>query len=187
MPPGRYTVRLTVDGATQTQPLEVRKDPNSAGTEAEIAEQVKALAAIKGQLNEAATAVHRVEAVRLQLRQVQRLAASDAEVAGRIKALDAKLTDAEMLLVDLRQTGTGQDGVRFGSRLISKMGYLANGVATADFRPTSQAAEVQVILGTDLKSAQQAIETVLRDLPALNQLLDGRGLPKVVDRSRIVP
>jgi len=184
MPPGRYTVRLTVDGVTQTQPLEVRKDPNSAGTEAEIAEQVKALAAIKGQLNEAATAVHRVEAVRLQLRQVQRLAASDAEVGGRIKALDTKLTDAEMLLVDLRQTGTGQDGVRFGSRLISKMGYLANGVSTADFRPTTQAAEVQVILGTDLKSAQQAIETALRDLPALNQLLDGRGLPKVVDQRR---
>ena len=41
MPPGKYTVRLTVDSAMQSQPLEVRKDPNSAGTDAEIAEQTR--------------------------------------------------------------------------------------------------------------------------------------------------
>ena len=29
MPPGRYTVKLTVGGQSFTQPLEVLKDPNS--------------------------------------------------------------------------------------------------------------------------------------------------------------
>ncbi|HEX7025546.1 MAG TPA: hypothetical protein VF187_12070, partial [Gemmatimonadales bacterium] len=38
-PPGTYAVRLTVDGESQTRPLVVRKDPNSAGTEADIAAQ----------------------------------------------------------------------------------------------------------------------------------------------------
>lgn len=184
MPPGRYTVRLTVDGDTQSQPIEVRKDPNSAGTEAEIAEQVKALFGIKAQLNEAASAVNRVEAIRLQLRQVQRMA--DAEAAGQLRGFDAKLVDAEMKLVDLRQTGEGQDGVRFGSRLISKMGYLANGVATSDFQPTAQAVEVQGILGTDLKSALQAIDTAMKELAGINQMLEARGLPKIVDRPRPV-
>ena len=184
MPPGRYTVRLTVDGETQSQPLEVRKDPNSAGTEAEIADQVKALYAIKAQLDEAAAAVHRVEAVRVQLRSVQRMA--DADAAQQLRGFDTKLVDAEMKLVDLRQTGEGQDGVRFGSRLISKMGYLANGVATADFKPTAQAVEVQGILGTDLKTALQTIEAVMKELAGINQLLEARGLPKIVDRPRPV-
>ena len=125
--------------------------------------------------------------VRLQLRQVQRLAASDAEVSGRLRALDARLIEAEMLLVDLRLTGAGQDQARFATTLIAKMEYLASGVATGDFRPTTQAAEVQGILGTELRNAQQAIEAALREVPALNQLLDGRGLPRVVDQRRIMP
>jgi hypothetical protein len=36
MAPGSYTVRLTVDGQTFSQPLEVRKDPNSSATDQDI-------------------------------------------------------------------------------------------------------------------------------------------------------
>jgi hypothetical protein len=191
MPPGSYAVRLTVDGASQTQPLEVRKDPNSGGSEAEIAAQVKVLAGIKQQLNDAGSAVHRVESVRLQLQQVQRLS-TDAEVVRAIRALDAKLIDVEMKLVDLRQTGQGQDGVRFGSMLISKMGYLANGMSSSDFTPTTQHVEVDGILREQLKQHLAAIDGVLSsELAPLNGQLDAKGLPKVVDRAgpaaRIVP
>ena len=191
MPPGRYAVRLTVDGTTQTQPLEVRKDPNSGGTEAEIQAQVAVLSGIKQQLNDAGAAVHRVESVRLQLQQVQRLS-TDAEVVRAIRALDAKLLEVEMKLVDLRQTGQGQDGVRFGSMLISKMGYLANGMSSSDFTPTTQHVEVDGILREQLKQHLAAIDGVLAsELAPLNGQLDAKGLPKVVDRAgpaaRIVP
>ena len=40
MPPGDYTVKLEVDGTEQAQPLTVLKDPNTGGSESEIAEQV---------------------------------------------------------------------------------------------------------------------------------------------------
>ncbi len=191
MPPGKYSVKLTVDGASQSQPLEVRKDPNSGGTEAEILEQVRIVAAIKDQLNEGAVAVARVEAVRLQLQHVQRLA-NDAEVTRLARAFDAKLMDVEMNLVDLRQTGTGQDGVRFGSKLLSKMGYLATGAASSDFRPTSQHVEVHQILGAELRKHLTAIDAVLAaELVPFNTQLKAKNLPEVVDRggapSRIVP
>ncbi|MBY0490705.1 MAG: hypothetical protein K2R93_12760 [Gemmatimonadaceae bacterium] len=190
MPPGQYTARLTVDGQVQTQTFEVRKDPNSAGTVAEIAEQVRSLQGLKQQLDDAAVAVARVETVRLQLQQVQRLA--DADAVRQMRALDAKLIDAEMKLVDLRQTGGGQDGVRFGSKLISKMGYLSNGIAVSDFKPTNQAVEVQSILTTENQAAIRALDALLKaELPSLNQTLEGKGLPKIVDKggapARIVP
>ena len=35
-PPGTYTVKLTIGGRDYTQPLTVRKDPHSGGTEADI-------------------------------------------------------------------------------------------------------------------------------------------------------
>ena len=45
---------------------------------------------------------------------------------------------------------TEQDGVRFGSKLISKLGYLSNGLAASDHKPTDQHAEVRQILNTEL-------------------------------------
>lgn len=152
---------------------------------------MKLLAGIKQQLNEAGSAVHRVESVRLQLQQVQRLS-TDAEVVRAIRAVDAKLLEVEMKLVDLRQTGQGQDGVRFGSMLISKIGYLANGMSSSDFTPTTQHVEVDGILREQLKQHLAAIDGVLAsELAPLNGQLDAKGLPKVVDRAgpapRIVP
>ena len=39
--PGTYTVKLTVDGKESTQKLVVRKDPNSAGTDADVEASTK--------------------------------------------------------------------------------------------------------------------------------------------------
>jgi len=182
MPPGTYMVKLTVDGASQSQPLEVRKDPNSGGTEAEIVEQTRLLAGLKQELNDAAAAVQRLETVRLQVQQVQQLA-NDAEVTRSARALDAKLVDVEMNLVDLRLTGGGQDGVRFAAKLISKLGYLANGTATADYRPTAQHVEVNGILAIELKQDLAAIDGLLSaELAPFNQQLKAKGLPEIVDR-----
>ena len=104
----------------------------------------------------------------------------------------AGLLDAEMKLVDLRQTGTGQDGVRFGSRLISKMGYLSNGVSTSDFKPTNQAVEVQSLLTTENQLAIRELDALLKaELPSLNQMLEAKQLPMIVDKggapARFVP
>ncbi len=192
MPPGTYTVRLTVDAATQSQPLEVRKDPNSAGTDAEIVEQTRVLFALKAELDRGAAAVTRLENVRLQLQQVQRIAAGDADMVKQLRALDASLINVEMELVDLRLTGAGQDGVRFGAKLIGKMGYLANGASGSDFKPTTQTVEVQGILGAELSATLKRIDEALgRELPSLNQQLDAKGLPKIAERgvapSRLVP
>ena len=76
--------------------------------------------------------------------------------------------------------------------LISKMGYLANGMSSSDFTPTTQHVEVDGILREQLKQHLAAIDGVLAsELAPLNAQLDAKGLPKVVDRAgpaaRIVP
>ncbi|HEX9892392.1 MAG TPA: hypothetical protein VGA78_00650, partial [Gemmatimonadales bacterium] len=161
-PPGTYTVRLTVDSVTQTQQLLVRKDPNSAGTEADIAAQIQVVSGLREELNSAASAVSRIESARVQLEALQRLTA-DSAVRRAAADMSRKLIDLEMNLVELRLTGAGQDGVRFGSKLISKIGYLANGMSNGDFKPTNQHLEVQQILSTELRT----------HLTALNALMTG--------------
>jgi hypothetical protein len=179
-------VKLTVGGVEHTQPLEVRKDPNSGGTEGDIAAQTRTLVAIKNDLNQAADAVHRIEAVRVQLEAINRVV-EDAGVKRASDSLQQKLIDLEMNLVELRLTGGGQDGVRFASKLISKLGYLANGIASSDFKPTDQHAEVQVLLNTQLREHLTALDTILgRDLAAFNELLKQRNVPNVVVKPRTI-
>ncbi len=182
--PGRYTVRIKAGDVEQSQPLVVKKDPNSGGTEAEIAEQTRALTAIARDLNAAADVVHRVESARVQLDAIIR-AVDDSTVRRSARTLAQRLVDLEMNLVDLRQTGQGQDGVRFGSKLIAKLGYLTNGMSASDYKPTNQHGEVQVILNTELKGHLTALDALFdKELTAFNELLKQRGVPNVTVRSR---
>ncbi len=182
--PGRYTVRIKAGSIEQSQTLLVKKDPNSGGTEAELVEQNRALMAISRDLNTAADAVQRVESARVQLAGIIR-SVDDSTVRRAARTLAQQLINLEMNLVDLRQTGQGQDGVRFGSRLIAKLGYLANGMNASDHKPTDQHGEVQTILNSELKAQLAALDTILsQDLTAFNELLRQRGVPNVLVRSR---
>ncbi len=179
-PPGQYTVRLTVDGRVQTRPLEVRKDPNSGGTEAEIASQVAMLHTIARDMNDGAEGVHRIESVRAQLEALNRVVTDDS-VRRATVALQKKLMDLEMNLVDLRLTGRGQDGVRFGAKLLSKLNYLANGISSSDYRPTDQHAEVQQLLNGQLQRILGQLDALLTgDVGAFNELLRSRNIPNII-------
>ncbi|HSW28220.1 MAG TPA: hypothetical protein VLH75_01890 [Longimicrobiales bacterium] len=184
MPPGSYTVKLTVDGVEQSKPLTVLKDPNTAGTEADIGQQMTLLRAVREDLNRTVAMVNRIEAVRVQIATLARFA-GDAEVKAAVAALEAKLVEQEQNLVDLRLTGRGQDGIRFEAKLIQKLNYLTGALAGGDFRPTDQQVEVQKLLNGKVSEQLGALEAILRnDVGALNALLRQKGLTVITDRDR---
>jgi hypothetical protein len=86
-------------------------------------------------------------------------------------------------LIEPRMTGNGQDGVRWGAKLHSKIAYLASGLASADFGPTSQQLEVQKELEARLQKVAADLDAVLaREVPAFNERLRQRSLPPIVTR-----
>ena len=181
MPPGQYTVRLNVDGESHEQPLTVIKDPHSAGSEADIAQQIAFLRDVREDVVAAGEAVERVEALRVQLETMARFA-EDETLSGAIADLEGKLAELQGTLVDLRLTGQGQDAVRFGVRLLGKLGYLTNALSVADFPPTDQEMEVKGILNEQLQIHLSAVETVIaEDVAALNEMLRTRGLLLITD------
>jgi len=183
MPPGGYTVRLNVGGKALTQKLEVRKDPNSAGTDADIREQFKMLTELRRELELATDVANQIEIVRAQILSLDKVM-NDSEIMKPARELEMKLVDVQQNLVELRTTGRGQDGVRFGARLLSKIGYLANGLASADFRPTNQQLEVQKLLRDEVRKQQTALAAIVgKELKALNELMRGRGVPNIVIRA----
>lgn len=181
MPPGQYTVRLTVDGTTHEESVTVLKDPHSGGTEADIAAQVAFIRAAREDVVAAGEAVHRVEAIRVQLETLARFSEDD-EVSAAISLLDEKLVALQSNMVDLRLTGEGQDGVRFGARLLQKLGYVTGGLSAADFRPTDQENEVQVLLHDQLLEHLSNLDALVAgDVAELNQMLQGRGMLIITD------
>jgi len=179
-PPGTYSVKLTAGGRDYTQPLAVRKDPHSAGTEAEIEAQHRTLLDLRRDLDAATDLINNIELVRSQIYNVARIA-GDTSIKKAGDELDRKLIDVEGKLVELRSTGRGQDGVRWGAKLVAKIGYLASGLAGGDFKPTNQQVEVQRVLETQLKSSQAEAETLLnRDLSGLNEILRGARAPTIM-------
>jgi len=175
-PPGEYTVRLTVDGQELTHSLTVLKDPNTAGTEADIAAQVTFLEAVREDVVTAGEAVRRVEVLRVQLQTLSRFSEDD-EVNEAVHELEQKLQDLQMIMVELRSTGQGQDGVRFGAQLLQKLGYLTRNVSVADFPPTDQDMEVQRLLRDQLAEHLSAIDAlVANDVANLNALLRSKGI-----------
>jgi photosystem II stability/assembly factor-like uncharacterized protein len=179
LPPGQYRVKLEVDGQDFTQPLTVLKDPNTAGSESDIRAQVAFLREIRAEVVRAGASVERVEALRVQLQTLARFA-GDEEVTDAARALEERLTDLQMNMVDLRLTGQGQDGVRFEAKLLQKIGYLTGGVTAADFPPTDQDLEVLEILKGEVTEHLGAVEAVVSDdLAELNNLLREKGIPAV--------
>ena len=71
--PGAYTVRLSVDGESRSQPLTILHDPHSPGSEADIAVSVKTLLRIRDDISHVADAVNQMEWLRKQLEIVQKM------------------------------------------------------------------------------------------------------------------
>ena len=183
--PGKYTVRLTVDGQSSEQPLEVRKDPNIPSTEAEMRASVTAQLGIQAQSAATAEMVNSMEAVRYQIQTLTASLTAGAPVADVRPALDSvgrKFTQLEMTIIDLRQTGQGQDAVRWPVGVAGQLGYLASNLAaSADAEPNGPQRDVGATLDRQARTAKSSLDTLIqKDLAALNALLKARGL-KTID------
>jgi hypothetical protein len=184
-PPGNYTVRLAVGGQEFSQKLEVRKDPNSGGSAAEIAEQAKLLTDIQGDLNAAVEMVNAIEAVRGQLVALRHLIGADtAKAAVKLAAdsLDQKLVAVEETLVQPRVTGRGQDQIRWPIQTGGRLVYLANQIGSSDFAPTTQQREVAQVLKGEVQAARGRFEQAMKEVAAFNAMLAERKVGGIVVR-----
>jgi hypothetical protein len=182
LPPGNYTVKVTAGNVERSQPLVVKKDPNSEGTESTIAEQLKTLSDLRKDLDDAAAMVNQIEFVRAQLNQLTSVA-TDGSVKTAADDLEKKLIEVEEALYQRRLTGQGQDTVRWPPKLLSKIRYLAGELGDSDFGPTNQQREVQTLLHAQLTSIRLKFDAVLNtDLVAFNKLLRDRGVDNVSSR-----
>jgi photosystem II stability/assembly factor-like uncharacterized protein len=174
--PGTYTVKLTVNGKSQEQPLTVKMDPRVKTPPEGLAQQFAiALGSWEG-ISKIQETLRQVHTLRSQLKGLRERAGEKGELPDALAALDRKAAALEGNLGRGRFRGAGRFGAGGGeanlTRLNMQLGSLMALVEGADATPTSQAVaaaeELHRSLDTLLKRWRSMKE---QDVKALNKLL----------------
>ncbi len=132
--PGRYQVRLTLDGVSQTAPFEVVADPRLSVTPADLKAQFDLQEAIVAKLTEVDQAVLAIRDLR---RRIDAATAKDPSRAKAGQALDARITAIEEVLIQPRAHAS-EDALNYPVRLNNMLAALNALAGSSDARPTDQ-------------------------------------------------
>jgi photosystem II stability/assembly factor-like uncharacterized protein len=182
--PGKYQVRLSVEGVTATVPLEVKLDPRVTVAPEDLQKQFDLRTQIVAQLNRIFDAVNQIQDVRLQMDGLlRRLPENPANTPLRsaAKDLDQKLMAVRDELLDLR-IEANEDSLAFPSRLDTRLAFLAMAVGEGTDSAPNEPAYRQFNKLKGLLDEQLTHWTQLQqgDLAAFQKLASERSIPAVV-------
>jgi photosystem II stability/assembly factor-like uncharacterized protein len=178
--PGKYQVRLTTGGVTQTQAFEIKLDPRLEGkvTIAQLQEQFDLAMKIRDRVSDANEAVVRVRKIDSQVDERLKQT-SDQSITHLGETVKAKLRPPEEAIYQVKNR-SNQDPLNFPIRLNNKLAALEGSVAGGEAPPTAQAYKVYQDLDTLLAQQLDAIEGVVTtDVAQLNQLLKNANLDPI--------
>ena len=132
--PGKYQVKLTVDGKTLTEPLELKPDPRVKAAPDELEKQFATLMQIHDELTRVYTAANQILDLRAQLQDLQKR----LKLAGA-QALDEKLGALQDHLLNVK-IKANEDSLNYGMGVDGSLAGLALIVdSESDSAPTEAA------------------------------------------------
>ncbi len=183
--PGRYQVRLTVDGKSQTQEFELKGDPRLQVSQADLQKEFDLLMKIQSKVGETHQAVNQIRDIRKQINDLaKRLAEGkdprEPQVKDAAKKIDEKMAAIEEELVQVKSK-TNQDPLNYGLKLNSQMAALGGDIESAGTEPTKQAYEVYDMLAGKI-DAQIAKWNAVKndDLKKFNEMVREKDVPAVL-------
>ncbi|HKJ93737.1 MAG TPA: hypothetical protein VJ957_11280, partial [Longimicrobiales bacterium] len=160
--PGTYAVRLTVDGQTQTQPLEVKADPRVDVPDSVFAHQLDLALDIWHSMADGMALQGEADSLRTQVAAVDRTGL-DRQTTSALDALIGRLNGLQP------------------ARLAGTMGSLEEVVTGADREPPQQVRDAYAELKRQLTVQQHAWQEVVEGtLPGLNRRLRAQGRAELV-------
>ncbi len=137
--PGKYQVRLTVDGKSQSAAFEVTMDPRVQVSQADLQNQFDLLIQVRDQLSRVYDMVNQIQDVREQIDGLRKRLPGNGTVKNTLAAADA--LDKNLLLVrdDLAQMKikSNEDSLAYPQKVDSKLAGLAMAVGVGtDSAPT---------------------------------------------------
>jgi photosystem II stability/assembly factor-like uncharacterized protein len=183
--PGKYTVRLTVDGQSYTQPIEILLPPGSHGSEDDIQASVRLQVRVRDNLSTVSDMTNQIEWMRKKLEDDHKKFASQTDLLRRVQVIDQKLQDVEYKLIS--RNDALSDDKYFISQFKLYMNFmwlegeigsgLGDVAGSGDYGPTETALSLVLGLERELQSVQAEYKSVMeKDVPAYNRSIAGTGL-----------
>jgi hypothetical protein len=194
--PGKYTVRLSVNGVSVTQPLEILKDPEIKTTDADLVASTQAQVRIRDAMTSTADMVNRLEVMRKQIADQVKANLEKPDVQKALVDLDKKMMDVELKMLSRSDMNSDDkyyvEPFSLYMALIWLNGTVGNGAGDvaggSDYAPTEASVEWLSNLEKDLGTARTAYKSLVdTDLAAFNKAMEGK-IPAITETVRpVVP
>jgi hypothetical protein len=181
--PGRYTMRLVVNGATHIASFRVVHDPALPSSAAELAANTRMQVRIRDAINETVDMINRLEVSRKQIEDQLKANANDAQLVAQLKEIDKKLYEVELLLLSRTELHSDDkwyvEKYKLYLNLVWFLGEVGTGASdvagSAEYRPTDTQMGLMQQFDTELAAAKAAFKKVVDvDLKAFNEAMAGR-------------
>jgi photosystem II stability/assembly factor-like uncharacterized protein len=186
--PGAYGVKLTANGKSQTQKIEVRKDPHVETTPEQFLAQLELSLQIRDKLSQTNKAVIEIRDVRKQIEELTARLKSSEESKSRVvleraKSLLDDLATVEQALYQTKNRAS-EDPLNFPVRLNNKLAALLSAIQSADTQPTASQQQVYEELATGVNVQIKKLKQVMDSgIPALNKLVREQDIPAIAVKS----
>ena len=183
--PGTYTVKMTVDGQSFTQPLKVTMAPGSHGSDADVEASVRLELKVRDDISTVSDMANQLEWMRRQLEDEKKTVEGKAAVLAALSNIDKKLKDVELRLLSESEMLSDDKYYVEAYKLYLNFIWLGQEIGggggdtagSADYGPTETQTQLVLDLEKQLAEAQVAYKGVMdKDVPAYNQQINGSGL-----------
>jgi hypothetical protein len=183
--PGKYIVKMTVDGQTSTAPLEILRTPDSHGTDADLRSSVSLQLKVRDDISAVSDMTNQIEWMRKQLEDQHKTASGKAQLLQAIDAIDKKLQDVEYKMITradaLSDDKYFQTAYKLYQNFIWLNGEIGTGAGdvagTGDWGPTETATALVLDLERQLETVRAEYKGLMeKEVPAYNQTISGSGL-----------
>ncbi|MFN5169679.1 MAG: VPS10 domain-containing protein [Cyclobacteriaceae bacterium] len=162
--PGKYKVRLTVNGQSQEQEFEILKDPRINTTQEELQAQFSFLTKVRDKVSEANQGVIDIRKIKDDLNALKNKIGREPQMkdlSDAVKKFEEELSSHENNIHQTKNRSV-QDPLNYGIKMNNRLAHLMNEQGGGDFPPTAQGEEVR----------QQLTKMVDEELGKLNATID---------------
>lgn len=177
--PGKYQVRLTVNGKSQTQEFEILKDPRLNTSAEDFQAQFDFLMKVRNKVTEANEGIINLRKIKEDLGYLKNKLGSDEknkDMMDAIKKFEEELNTIENNIHQTKNQSV-QDPLNYGIKLNNRLAHLMVEQAQGDFRPTKQGEEVRGKLSKMVDEELSKLKTTIdNNLYKINQMAKEKGV-----------
>ncbi|MBA3765958.1 MAG: hypothetical protein H0W99_03015 [Acidobacteria bacterium] len=171
--PGQYTVVLTVNGTSFTQPLVVKMDPRVKTSRADLGRQFELSEQLYNEWAPLNSINERINSLSTQLTKLRPLTDGNSPITAQLDAFSKKLQE-------LTGAANPRPGDPLNLGVLIRLQALFGILQEVDAAPTAQVSSAVENLQREIRSVVERWRVIeSQDIPALNLQLQAAGLPEL--------